>query len=114
MAVSSFDGTNIRIELDAQTGAGPAWERQSYAATRHIPGGDNDVTQWMGSGSAAVTYRILVNPSEWTDLEPKLGVEGELIVAGTSQGTCLLEAISGVTREVDGWVTLQAAFRKTT
>lgn len=113
MAASSFDGVNVRFEIDATTAAGPTWERASYTTTRHIPGSNSDAIQAMGYGHGTLTARVLVDPTEWIALQGKQLVDGELIIAGISQGTCLLEALASPEREVDGWVTVQATFRQT-
>lgn len=110
MAASSFGGTNIRIELGPD-GSAPTWVRQGYTATRHVPGSDTDVTQVFGLGSKTLQARLWVNSTEWAALEPKLLTTGTLIVAGTSMGTALLEALQGTELLPTGWVVTQATFR---
>lgn len=113
MAASDFDGVNIRVALDATTGSSPTWEKQAYTTTRHIPGSNLDVIQVMGYGHGTLTASLLVDATEWTALSAKLLDTGILTIAGVSQGDCLLEALSGPVRRVDGWVTVQAQFRRT-
>lgn len=110
---SSFDGTNIRIEVDGNSGAAPAWQRQSYVTTRHIPGGNTDVTQALGYGSKTIALSLWLTDAEWTALEPKLLTTGTLIMAGTSYSNVLLETLGAPQDLVNGYVSVQATFRQT-
>lgn len=112
MAASTFGSANIRVELGPD-GSSPWWERPSFTATRHIPGSNDDVIQNMGYGHGVVTLRLLVDPTEWTALLALQLTTATLTVGGTSYGDALLEALAAPVREVDGWVTVQATFRKT-
>ena len=112
MPASSFGAVNIRVELDPGDASSPDWERPVYATTRHLPGGNDDVTQVMGLGSAVVTHRLFLDAAEWAALRALLGTEATLTLAGVSQGTCLLEALGAPVRHVDGWVTAAATFRQ--
>lgn len=113
MAASSFGSTNIRVELDAQAGSTPWWTRPSYVTTRHIPGSDDDVVQVMGAGYGTAPLRLLLSPSEWTAFAAQLLTEDTLTIGGVDYGTCLLQAIDSVQREVDGYMTVQATFQRT-
>ena len=112
MAASSFGGTNIRIELDPATGAAPEWERQGYAATRHIPGGNLDATQVLGYGTRTVALRLWLTSAEYTALVAKLLTQATLIMAGTSYANVLLESLTGITRYPTGHASLTATFRQ--
>lgn len=109
---STFGSTNLRVELDAATGAAPTWERQSYLTTRHVPASTIDVIQVTGLGSESIALRLLLNDSEWSALKAQLQVQATLTLAGTSQGTCLLESLASPVRLIDGWVNVTATFRK--
>src|SRR5687768_12792478 len=100
MAASSFGSTNIRVELDAATASSPAFEKQGYTTTRHIPGSDEDVIQVMGAGYGVVALRLLVSDAEWATLTGQLLNSETLTIAGISQGTCLMESLSGPIRHI--------------
>lgn len=116
MPPSDFGGTNIRVELDPQTGASPGWTHPGYPVVWHLPdpAGGEDVIQWMGLGHGVRSLRLLVTDAEYAALLDKhqTGATESLNLAGAAQGTCLVEAIEGVEDHVDGWVTLTARFRK--
>lgn len=112
MAASSFGGTNMRIELDPGTGAAPEWERQAYAATRHIPGGDLDATQVLGRGTPTITLRLWLTSAEYAAFTARLLTQATLIMAGTSYADVLLESVSAVTRFPTGHASLTATFRQ--
>lgn len=112
MAASSFATVNIRVEIDVATAARPGFERAGYVAVRHVPGSDTDVIQVMGAGLGVVTHRLDLDAAEYAALDALLLTEGALVLAGEAQGTCLLEALSGVERLVGGRVACQATFRK--
>lgn len=109
---STFGSTNIRVEIDPATGAAPTWERQSYVTTRHVPGGNTDVTQVTGYGSQTVALRLLLNGTEWSALQGQLQATATLTLAGVSQGSALLESLAQPARLIDGWVNVTATFRK--
>jgi len=113
MAASSFGTTNIRVEMDTQTAETPWWVRPSYVTVRHIPGSDDDVVQVMGVGYGTAQLRLLLSGSEWTAFAAQLLTEDTLTIGGVSYGTCLLQAIDSITREVDGYFTVQATFQRT-
>lgn len=112
MAASSFGGTNIRIELDPATGAAPEWERQGYAATRHVPASNTDVTQLLGTGTRTVALRLWLTSAEYSAFVAKLLTSATLIMAGTSYANVLLEGVSGVTTYATGHRSLTATFRQ--
>jgi len=112
MAASSFGATNIRVEMDAGTGAAPTWERQAYLSTRHVPASDGDVTQVTGLGNSTLSANLFLSSSEWTALQAQLLVQATLTLAGVSQGTCLLEALGTPVRYQTGHVSVGATFRK--
>lgn len=112
MAASTFDGATMHIELDLPTASSPTWERQSYLAVRHIPGSDDDVIQTLGLGGETVAYQMHLSDSEWSALYAKQLTVGTLVVAGTSMGSALLEALEAPIQHIDGWVTVQVRFRR--
>lgn len=113
MAASSFAGVNIRVELETTTASGPTWERPGYTTTRHIPASNDDVIQVLGLGHGVLTVRLLVDPTEWLSLSGELLETGALVIAGVAYGNALLEALAAPMVQSDGWVTVQATFRKT-
>ena len=56
---TGFGDTNFGILWDSFDPYGmPGWAQESFSVTRHIPGGDVNVTQLLGHGALGISYRL--------------------------------------------------------
>lgn len=114
VSTSSFGSAVLHIELDRQDASSPTWERPTFVAVRHLPGSDDDVIQVLGVGGGTVSYRLLLDSSEWSALQAMLLSVDTLTVAGASMGSALLEELAGPVQRIDGYVTVEGRFRLVT
>ena len=74
-----FGGTNFRIYWDDSNPFGmPGWAQSAQSVTRHVPGGNVNITQLLGLGHLSIAYRLFFEtPTEFNafmDLRQTAGV----------------------------------------
>lgn len=120
----------VRLRFLAPDGRVAGWEVAPYLVHRHIPGSARHDTQNMGTGMARVTWRAaLASGADLPALYALLGTTQALVVwhatqalvgvQGTIHGKAydelpgvLLEGISGVTIEPDGYTEVDVTFSR--
>ncbi len=112
MAASTFGAINIRVEMSSE-GSAPHWDRPTFTTTRHIPGGNTDVTQVMGVGTGTMQLSLLLDDTEYAALTALLLTEAALVIGGVAYGNALLESLGSPVRYVSGWYMVAATFRET-
>lgn len=56
--ITGFGGTHFGILWGNDPMSMPGWQQGSFAETKHVPGSDVNITQLLGLGEAAATYRL--------------------------------------------------------
>ena len=55
---TGFGDVNFGILWDMNDPYGmPGWSQDSFSVTHHVPGSDTNITQLLGNGALAITYR---------------------------------------------------------
>lgn len=124
-----FDGVRFSI-VRGRGGEYPDWEYRPRIVTRHIPGSNTAVSQYLGTPPATVTWELEFDDvAMFRRFRAKLALSGTLTVLanfGSAQGVVeviqdrvyehldavqLLE-IDGVAFDLDGVVTCSATFQR--
>lgn len=111
MAASTFGAVNIRVEMSSE-GSAPFWDRPTYTTTRHVPGGNSDITQVLGVGTGVLTLSLMLDDAEYAALSGLLLTEAALVIGGVTYGSALLESLASPVRYVSGWYMVAALFRE--
>lgn len=56
---TGFSGTTFGILWTDDQSSMPGWQQEAHSVTRHVPGGDVNVTQLLGHGVLTISYRLL-------------------------------------------------------
>ena len=56
--ITGFGGTHFGILWGDDPMTMPGWQQDSHAETRHVPGGNVNITQLLGLGEVRVDYRL--------------------------------------------------------
>ena len=76
----SFGDVPFRVRI---TGGWSDWAGETYVVTRHIPGSDLSITQYLGRGPDRVTYELMFSSAErFRQFRALVGTEQTLILAG--------------------------------
>lgn len=73
------------IERDDASNALPEWNAPLAVVTRHVPGGDRNVTQLLGKGPSTVTYRVWLDAV--ADYQTLVSLVGTTATLTTVQNT---------------------------
>lgn len=57
--ITGFGGTHFGILWGDDPMTMPGWQQESHAETKHVPGGNVNITQLLGLGETTITYRLL-------------------------------------------------------